>query len=43
MIKLVLCHLHEFALILNLSLGELEGLISYRIASNYLRSILTSH
>ena len=43
MIKLILCHLHELALVLYLSLGEFKGLICYCITSNYLRSILTCH
>ena len=43
MIKLVLGHLHELALVLNLSLGQFKGLICYRITGNYLRSILASH
>ena len=43
MIKLILCHLHKLSLVLNLSLGKFKGLICYRIATNYLRSILTCH
>ena len=43
MIKLILCHLHELALVLYLSLGEFKGLICYSIACYYIGSILTRH
>ena len=43
MIKLVLSHLHELALILYLSLSKFKGLVSNRITGNNLRRVLASH